>query len=223
MLIIFDLDDTLIQTTESITLPKLRLLHKGLVFNGLDVNDPKYSLENLEHLNAISLSAKEALSIFLKDLPQNIFEQALDEIYGPIPNEISVELVRGVTTVLPRLKFVYKLFVITLGKKELQLEKMKKAGMDFSIFSNIIVTEGSKKPLYQKILENESISPQQIVVCGDRVERDLLPGKELGFSTVLMKQGRGKILQGSKEYVDYEVNDFYELENILKGEKNDHK
>jgi FMN phosphatase YigB (HAD superfamily) len=56
--------------------------------------------------------------------------------------------------VLNFLKKRYKLFLVTGGNKFFQMEKIKKAGLDFSYFSKIYVAGKSKKNIYKKIIDH---------------------------------------------------------------------
>ena len=65
MLIIFDLDDTLIDTSGCITFHKLEDALEAMCSAGLILSDFSDSLELLRRLDSTSESAKEALSEFL--------------------------------------------------------------------------------------------------------------------------------------------------------------
>lgn len=96
--------------------------------------------------------------------------------------------------------------------------KLEKAGLDCSLFSMIEVVESDKSSSYKKVITELKISPRQVVVCGDKVNTDLRPAKELGCITVLMKKGRGRNIAGDKNLVDYEIEELEELKKII-GEK----
>ncbi len=105
---------------------------------------------------------------------------------------------------------------MTSGKKEIQELKIAKAALDSLYFEHIyIVEEGSKELIYTHLFQQ--IQPCSVLVVGDRVSRDLLPGKKLGFSTVLVRQGRGLFQKFHKDEVDFVIQDVTELENLIKS------
>ena len=57
-------------------------------------------------------------------------------------------------------------------------------------------------------------------MVGDRIVRDLLPAKNLGFTTVLVRQGRGKHQKINKDQVDFVIDDVTEVENLIKSIEN---
>jgi FMN phosphatase YigB (HAD superfamily) len=98
--------------------------------------------------------------------------------------------------------------------------KMKKAGIDSSIFSKILFSAARNKKIhYQGLLDEFGVSPSEVVVCGDRIATDLVPAKELGCRTVHMRWGRGIpsfALSPSKGDVDFSIGKLGELKEILR-------
>ena len=124
---------------------------------------------------------------------------------GLSPKEILSELVRKHT-----------LAIVTYGKKQFQLEKLKKAGIDTSIFSRIVVSESKdKKPHYQALLKELDIPASEVLVCGDRIHRDLSPAKELGFKTVHLRWGRGLGEIAQEGTVDFSIAHLSKLKVIV--------
>ena len=223
MLIIFDLDDTLIDTTGSITPLKLEQALAKMMEAGLEVGDPEKALETLKRLDGASESASQTLLEFLEilDADQKYFEIGHQEVYGPLAPDTPVFPLEGALEVLEDLGSQYLLALVSMGKPEQQLLKLKNAGIDSTIFSKIIISEDrDKKPHYKTILEELGFSPLQTVVCGDRVKRDLSPAKELGCKTVHMQWGRGLISgsSGPPVDVDFRIHKLSQMKEIL-GDK----
>lgn len=225
MLIIFDLDDTLIDTTGCITPIKLESALARMIQEGLEIKDFHAALEQLMDLDRTAESGRKALSKFLEMMqaPKNFLTIGLKEIYETSCAEISVEPTDGALKVLEELAHHHKLVLVTIGKENQQREKMKNAGIDSSIFSKIIVCEETEKgPSYQAIIQEMKIAPSEVIVCGDRIATDLSPARALGLRTVHIRWGRGFNSIEPKNDVDYTILKLEDIKDFI-GRKNDHK
>lgn len=194
MLIIFDLDDTLIDTSGSITPVRLEAALRRMSEAGLVLENFEEALKILKQLNATAQSARQALKEFLEihEAEARFFSLGIEEIYENISLNAPVEPLEGALELLVELKEAHELALVTVGSAPFQLEKMKKAGVDSTIFSRIAVSEeGNKKTYYQEIVTDLGYPPSEVLVCGDRISADLSPAKELGFRTVHLLWGRG--------------------------------
>jgi putative hydrolase of the HAD superfamily len=221
LLIIFDLDDTLVDTSGSITSVKLERALQRVCQAGLNLNlklpDP---LKELLNINLESFSANEALETFFTrfDLPREPFlTLAKETVYKSKLQGIRVLSTPGAVETLQELCLEHRLALVTIGDEGQQREKLKKAGIDTGFFSIIEVVEEIKKSAYQKIVSSLSVSPEEVLVVGDRAAKDLVPAKELGCQTVLMRFGRG-LLRQDLAAVDFQIELLKELGPIIKGE-----
>ena len=224
MLIIFDLDDTLIDTTGSITPVKLEQALMKMVEAGLQVGDVQESLAILKRLDIATESASQTLLEFLEivNADRKYFDIGHAEVYGPLPLDFPVYALDEALDVLSELSSGHQLALVSMGKPEQQLLKLKNAGIDSTIFSKILISEDQdKKPHYKAILEELGFAPSQTLVCGDRVKRDLSPAKELGCITVHMQWGRGlsSLLSALPHFiardVDYAIRKLRQIKDIL--------
>lgn len=218
MLIIFDLDDTLIDTSGCITHYKLDDALRAMVGAGLDLPDYAESLDLLRRLDRTAESAGAALSEFIEitGSDKRFLEIGIKEIYDSFPADLPIFPLEGALELLADLAHHHQMALVTVGKSSQQIEKLKKAGIDSRIFSKIAVTEErNKKPHYQMIVDELGYSPSEVLVCGDRVPVDLIPARELGFKTVQMKWGRGLNSARQKGDVDYSITDLGELKSIV--------
>jgi putative hydrolase of the HAD superfamily len=219
LLIIFDLDDTLIDTSGCITYYKLEDALHAMVRAGLVLPDFAGALDLLRRLDRSSESARSALSEFTEILGigKKYFEIGVQEIYEQLPVDMPIFPLEGAVDLLMDLGQQHQLALVTIGKPTHQMEKLKKAGIDSRLFSKIAVTEESSKKLhYQTIMDDLGYSPAEVIVCGDRISRDLIPAKELGLKAVHMQWGRG--LNGFKYNrgdVDYSILEIGELKGIV--------
>lgn len=219
MLIIFDLDDTLIDTSACITPVKLvdalhRMREAGLFLSNWDKAETM-----IKQLDETKESARETLVEFLEihGADKKFLEIGLKEVYEGLSLEMPIFPVGGALELLEELKEAHDLAIVTIGKEERQVAKMKKAGIDHTLFCKIVATDGpSKKSHYQQLMQELGFSAQEVVVLGDRVAGDLAPAKELGCKTIHVQRGRGRHRQGSKKDVDFAIKDLSEAKEILK-------
>jgi putative hydrolase of the HAD superfamily len=228
LLIIFDLDDTLIDTTGSITPVKLEQALTKMVEAGLQVGDFQEALTILRRLDTATESASQTLLEFLeitlsdKESDKKYFDIGHAEVYGPLPQDFPVYPLDQALNILSDLASQHQIALVSMGKPEQQLLKLKNAGIDSTIFSKILISEDrDKKPHYKTILDELGFTPSQTLVCGDRVKRDLSPAKELGCITVHMQWGRGlsSLLSALPHYiardVDYAIKKLSQIKDIL--------
>lgn len=217
MLIIFDLDDTLIDTSGSITPFKMKQCLQRLIEKGVSFPSLTKAYEELLAYNRSSPKSIDALSNFLVqvgfDLSQS--QSIFAELTAPLPSDFIVPTTPQAKEILSYFSASHRLALVTGGHPPFQLEKLKKAGLDTSIFSKIDIPEDSvKKPYYLALARKFSIPPEQIWVCGDRIQMDLVPAHELGFKTIHMRWGRGQ-QSATEDWVDYSIATLGELKGII--------
>lgn len=214
MLIIFDLDDTLIQTSQFITPWRFEKVLDSLNLENM-IKD-----QILQDLIACHLkfeSSQEALDQVLRlyKLDESLIKQAKLTFNSYDPS-IPVHLFKGVDLLLENLKSAYKLVLVTRGHVDQQRLKIEKAGFSEAIFDQIIIVEHKdKKEAFSTV--SSGYNSNKVFVIGDRVDVDLQPAKALGFKTCLVRQGRGEYQKISPIFVDYIIQDVIELENLLKS------
>ncbi len=218
MLIIFDLDDTLIDTSLGIIPWKLEKMLESLSQLGLVVPHFQDSLDTLLRLNHNAESSEQALEEFFEiiDADPKFAAEGKKIMYEHFPEDMPVCLREGAQEVLQQLSLQHHLALVTVGRADYQQFKIEKAGIDSSIFCTISIVEGwNKKPSYASIREGLGLPPSAVCVCGDRVDIDLLPAKELGFKTVHLRKGRGERVHQLHHYVDYSIDALSELPSIV--------
>ncbi len=217
-MIIFDLDDTLIDTSGSITPKVLENAMCAMQQEGLYLPDPQKALKQLLSINSQSISSDVALKEFIKmaKAPDIFYKIARKEVYESPTLPKTIQPIEGASELLEKLSDAHTLALVTKGVPEIQKEKMRKASIDKNLFRYIFCCEQqNKKQIYQKIGKNAEILPKNSLVCGDRIYFDLTPAKELGFKTVQIVRGRGLGNTGLKNDVDYTILHLRELSNIL--------
>jgi len=190
-----------------------------MVQEGLQLESKEEALDLLRRLDRGAESARAALSEFIEILgaDDRFFQIGVQEVYGELPPDIAVFPQSEALETLAELKESHQLALVSYGYPQQQLLKMKKAGIDSTIFSKIIISEDrNKKPHYQTIVEELGFTPQETVVCGDRIVIDLSPAKELGCKTVHMRSGRGLYAAStSKEDADFTISELKQIREII--------
>ena len=217
MLIIFDLDDTLIDTSGSVTPFKMRECLKGLASQGLEFADFESAYQMLMTLNDREMGSKEALSKFVLTFGGNLelVKWANQMMKLPLPVGFHIQTTPYAKEILQTLSQKHTLTLVTGGHPPFQMEKLEKAGIDRSFFSKIAIPEDSiKKPLYERFIQEFSSHPHEVLVCGDRIAMDLAPAHALGCNTVHMRWGRGKSLK-TERWITYSISNLSELQRIV--------
>ncbi|MBI3211597.1 MAG: HAD family hydrolase [Simkania negevensis] len=218
MLIIFDLDDTLIDTSGSITPHLLKNALTEMVCGGLPLTDFQRALATLQRLDAARLSLDKAVLeefLELEGAPRKYFDMGWKVISAGPSLDYPIERIDDALEILHFLSSSHRLALVTRGSKEIQQEKMKKAGISQEIFYALHFCKENKKKSYEILGKESGILSENVLVCGDRISLDLSPAKDLGYTTVHLRWGRGLGNTGSKKDVDYTILHLRELKEII--------
>tara|TARA_Y100000310_G_scaffold345226_1_gene462886 strand:+ start:5590 stop:6255 length:666 start_codon:yes stop_codon:yes gene_type:complete len=217
MLIIFDLDDTLIDTSGWFVPMKLADGLQVMVANGLKLQDSfEKSLERLEEINRTADDGTDAFKKFLKEIkqPETHLELFKKEYYGPPHVDYYMEPLDGAIETLHKLAENHDLALTTKGQYQQQLTKLHTAGIEKNLFKKILVTpEYNKKECYQQLMQEFNLTNKQLVVVGDKAKTDLLPAIELKIPTVHMLWGRAK--HNPSDTANYCISKLSELISIV--------
>lgn len=212
-MIIFDLDDTLIDTSGVVTPHKLEVALSLL----LERCEKPADRAELVALNEASSRTQDAIREFAarRKIDKEKIHLALQELTAPLPADFQVPCTPHAKEILNYYAARCPIALVTGGHPPFQLEKLKKAGIEASIFSMMAVPEDSvKKPFYKAFFTEFSKDPADVWVCGDRIPMDLVPAHELGFHTVHMRWGRGQKM-GHEPWIEHSISNLGELRNII--------
>ena len=152
-MIIFDLDDTLIDTSGSILPGVLKNALKEMVGKGLLMANFSRSYKELLRLNTYHLSSGDAIKEFLEinSAPIHCLNAAINAVYeNPVFND-PIQPVEDAIEVLQELSVSHPLVLVTKGKEKIQREKMKRAGILTQFFTKLyFCAEGDKKRFIKK-------------------------------------------------------------------------
>ncbi|MEM8628540.1 MAG: HAD family hydrolase [Chlamydiota bacterium] len=218
MWLLFDLDDTLIDTSGSIAPFRLERALDYLLRTSTLNHSPSRLLSELLHIHHAAPSSREALIQFSQkySFSKSALFKAVDLVYkAPLQEEIPVRTLPRVLALLKRISS-HSLCLVSQGDETIQRQKLKKAGIEPQLFYKISVKDPCDKgEMYQEIFLDLPIRQGEVVVIGDRVQTDLFPAKQLGFWTVHMQWGRGALSPGSS-CVDFQIQRPWQLLSILK-------
>ncbi len=220
---IFDLDDTLYNSTELSTHAR-RSAIRAMIDLGLPVNFDE---------------AYQVLTEVVKEFGSNYefhFDQMLkrlghySKVYvsaGMIAyHDVKFATIRPFYDVIPVFidlkRMEIKICILTDGSAVKQYEKILRLRIhDF--LDDVIISEevGIKKPnpkLFELPLQRLKLQPQETIYIGDNYERDIVPCMKLGMRTALIHRG-GKYDRSSfkkQKAPDYELKNLKELIPIIK-------
>ncbi len=219
MLIIFDLDDTLVKTSECITHILLERSLRAMVNKGFKVQSFYQALFLLKEFNKQASNAEEALKKFVISMHEDLkFIPIGKEQLTNFTLDMPIFPLESAVKTLHLLKEKkHTLCLVTVGKDSLQRQKLEKAGIDPILFSKIIVSEDrNKKPHYERLLAEFAYSPTQVMVCGDRISVDLEPAIQLNCKTVHVLCGRGLSTKEktSKAKITYRISNLVDLSDL---------
>jgi putative hydrolase of the HAD superfamily len=97
----------------------------------------------------------------------------------------SIELMPGVREILPLLRAVNQLILLTKGREEEQLGKLERSGLSGFFHAREVVSEKSVET-YRDIIAKHRLSPGQTWMIGNAPRSDINPAKAAGLGTVFI-------------------------------------
>jgi FMN phosphatase YigB (HAD superfamily) len=126
---------------------------------------------------------------------------------------------------LPLLRFLAKRgvrnFIVSFGEPKIQRAKVKALGLDrepsvekiyFADRNNLLTKEAA----FRKIQKRTRLTPNEILIVGDRPAREIRAGKELGMHTARLLHGEFKFQKpvGPEEEPDYVIENISEVRKL---------
>ena len=219
--IIFDLDDTLYDCTGSLLEASRKRAAKAMVNAGLPCTEEEAYLMQKEISETHGPYYPVFNEIANKYNKDHDFISAALKTYNS--NEVTdIKLFPDVVPTLEKLtQEKYKLFLLTTGIHERQHKKIELLGLK-PYFDEIIINDQEvgllMEDCFEAIVRKYSLSPQNVIVVGDRVREELRIAKTKGMVTAQMLHGRFKeeTAYDSSNKPDYKIKRFFQLPTLLK-------
>lgn len=227
--IIFDLDDTLMDTTGQVTEKGQLRAIKAMVKAGLPLSYKRAVRYRNKLIRKKGVHAHH-IPLMVKNLVKNPAEAKRLLYMGlkahhttPIKN---IKPLPGTIKLLEGLrKKGCRLYIVSHGLKKTQMKKIKKLkiGKYFDrIFIDDSHDESFKEEFFEHIIkdeiENNKLKPEDIISVGNRIDSEIMLSNKLGLTTVLMVHGRySKLKPRNKwEKPDFSIRKISDLLQVLK-------
>ena len=217
-LIIFDLDDTLIDTSGCSMPIKLKDALTAMINAGLKINSFEEALQMLLSINSTAANGKEVLRLFLRRVgcsEMSLLDVGTQAYYGSVEG-IKINPLPLALELLEELNGRFDLALISMGDEVEQSVKLSSAGISPALFKSVIFTqEYDKGHHYDMLCTALGLDYSSVLVCGDKFRTDILPAQELGMKTVWMKYGRGaneKVFNGKP---DFTITSLAQLRDVI--------
>lgn len=195
------------------------------VVNYLGIKSEKEELELLGYFvkGGKGIENLENIADYLKD--KNIYEQRRFEKCSEKYTKTKIEniiLYEGVIETLEKLKDLgLKIAVVTDADKDNAKARLTKTDLlqYFDVVVSIEIT-GKKKPEPDSILFalNElGVKPEETILVGDSLRRDIEPGTRLGMITVYAAYGDRNYFEEKRGKATYLINNISDLVDIVKN------
>jgi len=165
---------------------------------------------------------------------RNIFEKLLKKINGKVDyrivthgiiayrklRESYLSAYIGTRPVLSKLKKKYKLAIISDAPRRNAWFRLVALRIDQ--YFDVVVTSGDVKKQkdtktpFKSALNKLGIKPEEALMVGDRIERDVNTAKKMGIQTCYARYGVENPPARGKSGADFEIDDFAELLEVVK-------
>ena len=135
----------------------------------------------------------------------------------------NLELYPGVRSTLCKLKEMgLKLAIITDASRFHALARLTRVEL-LGFFDSVVAADmtGTKKPdpaHFLFALQTLNARPEESLVVGDSIRRDILPARKLGFRTAYASYGDWRPEEKTDLFCDFKLNTFSELLDIYQSE-----
>jgi FMN phosphatase YigB (HAD superfamily) len=222
--LIFDLDDTLLDTTGQLIVPAVRRACNAMIEVGLRAEldsavaaHEKYfrerPRENVYHLIAEHFGMDGATS------PAEAGRIG-SRSYTHFELDRPLDLFEGVHDLLAALRGRYDLHLVTSGSPTTQRQKIDATGVAEYVRSIHLVDSAKgarKREAFLEIISGERYTPERVVCIGDRPDKEIRDAKQLGMVTCRVRYGEYAHLDPAEpdEHPDHSISRVTELIRIL--------
>lgn len=218
--LVFDLDDTLLDTYGQLIPPASREACTAMIDAGLatDFETCLRTREELARTSARSNLYNSLVERFGVREGQDGTKvaEAGHRAFHDRSVERNITLFAGTRDLLRDLRAKYRLYLVTAGAPGTQQEKIDILKIEDSfdqIFIVNIMRGETKGQAFARIFEASGGSPERYLSIGNRLDTDIAPAKRLGWKTCWVTYGEYAYTSPSDEFElpDYEIADMEEL------------
>ena len=222
--VVFDLDNTLLDFMKMKD-TAVRAAVSSMVFNGLDINKDDAISKIYKIYDNKGYEYQEVFDVFLKEVIGKVDYKILASgiIAYKRAKENSLMLYKNVNATLHALsKIGLKLAVVSDAPSREAWMRLYYLNLHH-VFDPVLTFDdtGARKPSpepFKLALEKMSVEPSEALMIGDWPDRDVVGAKQIGMKTIFARYGD---TFGTKESgADWDVNDIYEIVEIIKGLNN---
>jgi len=209
--IAFDLDDTLVDTSQLLVPLAARHACEAMINNGV-----KGDIDTCLAWRASKAAEMTHQQIFQgfidkygSTTPNIALQAAMKAFYNPeVPEKLP--LMDGAEDNLRLLSAKYALFLVTSGEPAAQEKKIKAAGIE-NYFKKIYLVNNfkkeEKKEAFLDILKSENIQPEELLCIGNRLSQEIRHAKLCGAKTCYFCHGEhvGEQPTQREDYPDFTV------------------
>lgn len=212
--VIFDLDDTLINTTEQLIPIAIKILREILVSYEISITTDELFQLRKDFFNT---NPRESFNTHLVCLFFNLSDQSevlnkLHEAFYNIPLPENIMLTPDAELVLSKLN--QRLHLVTSGSKSTQSKKIKAAGIEKYFYEWKCAEDEvsiSKSDIFKSLISK--MPPSNFLVVGNRIDNEIKAANKLNIKSCLFRFGEYKQLVplSSEEEPDYKVDSLNEV------------
>jgi putative hydrolase of the HAD superfamily len=223
--IAFDLDDTLIDTTNELIPFACQKIHTYLVSQGFPHSFEQFDVLRKDFVKTKSHKEffRNVVTLFPADKPPqhpDLISKLNRLFYEPeIP--ASLILMPGAEENLKLLGSKYQIFVVTAGVVSAQERKLAQLKIERYVKKEniLVVADGAyptKKAAFEKILMDTGIQPPELLSIGNRLSQEIRMAKQLGCRTCYFQHGEHAedVPQDHFEIPDYTIHSHKELVSV---------
>lgn len=221
-IIIIDLDDTLIDTSDVYWKTRNQLvkilespkMQPNKIIDYFEINDTKnfkkYGVAPDRYKKSMLDTYKQFVDKGLTELNDETVSQI--EIAGDlIQNEIP-SLIEGAVELLEWIHKRYKLVLLTRGEKRLQLKKIEYHKIE-QYFNKILVVNSKDSKLFKSIISELNVLPEETWIIGDSIKSEINPGTSVGANCIFYFYKHKEYLW-KQEYTEIPIGSFYIVEHL---------
>ncbi len=220
--VIFDLDDTLFDSTNTMT-PIAKKEAAKVFMKYAPKSTEKEIIGLMNSLYPVLHSHDRVFSIICEKLNIENKEKVTKEAELAFNNS-SIEGISLFHDVKETLAYLrenkIKIIILTTGNKERQQRKIAFLNLsllvDEIIINNPKINE-TKKQALKEILERHKLKPKQVVMVGDRIHHEIAPANSLKINTVRILKGKyaDQIPKTQEETPTFTIKEISDIKSII--------